>query len=520
MDVKVFIMSLEILIPVVALVSALAGYFVRKIQGTTKINSAESKIDRLLEEAQTKHKEIILEAKSEALKITETAKKEEAEFRQQILRAQQRLEKRENDLDQKLDRLEKEKNSLEQKSKKMDLVKEEVDKLKQQQMEKLEQVAGLTKEEAQKIVLTSTEQDMGRELTTLSRKMLVRAREESEKKARDLITQAMERVAADVTQEITTSTVELPSEEMKGRIIGKEGRNIKTFEQLMGVEIVVDDTPDTVLVSGFNSIRRHVAKVTLEKLLKDGRIHPARIEEIYEKTKQEVADIIREAGEQAVAELGIINFPPKLVQLVGRLKFRTSYGQNILQHSIEMAKVASIMAEELGADVNIVRQGALLHDIGKALDQELEGTHVEIGKRIAEKFGLDLRVVNAIESHHYDTDVSQNKTEHLSIEAAIVDVADAISSSRPGARRDSYEDYVKRLEGLENIAKSFDGVEKTYAVQAGREVRVFVKPDKVDDWGATKLAKNIADRIENEMKYPGEVKINVIREKRIVEYAR
>src|SRR3989344_723176 len=511
--------DLLFLIPAVIL-GGIAGYFIRRIQVATKINSAENKAQRMLEDASSKEKELILEAKGRALAITEAAKKEEAEFRQQILRSQTRIENREGELDQKLDRLEREKQALEEKNKILDQTRQEIEGLKQEQVEKLEKVAALSREEARNILLENTEQKVREELTGLSRKLIVQAREDADKKARDLITQAMERVAADVTAEMTTTSIQLPSEEMKGRIIGKEGRNIKAFEQLMGVEIIVDDTPDTVLISGFNSLRRHVAKLTLEKLLKDGRIHPARIEELYEKTKHEVAEMIREAGEEAVQELGIINFPPKLIQLVGRLKFRTSYGQNVLQHSVEMAKIATIMAEELGADVNITKQGALLHDIGKAIDQEIEGTHVEIGRRIAEKFNLDPRVINAIESHHYDTDVGQHKSEHLSVEAAIVDVADAISSSRPGARRESFENYVKRLEDLENIAKSFEGVEKTYAVQAGREVRVFVVPDKVDDWAATKMARDIANRIENEMKYPGEVKVNVIREKRVIEYAR
>ena len=512
-------MSPEIFIPAL-LVAGLAGYFIRKLQLSVKIGSIENKARRLIEEAEVKEKEFVVQAKAKALEITEAAKKEEAEYRQRMLRSEERVEKRETELDQKLDRLERERKALDDKTKAVDAAKAEIEVLKQEQVTKLEKVAGLSREEAKTSLLTSTEQNIKEELTALNRKLILQARDEAERRARDLITQAMERVASDVTAEMTTTTIQLTNEEMKGRIIGKEGRNIKAFEQLTGVEVIVDDTPDTVILSGFNAIRRHIAKLTLEKLLKDGRIHPARIEEVYEKTKQEVSESVREAGEEAVHDLGIINFPPKLVHLVGRLKFRTSYGQNMLQHSLEMAKIATIMAEELGADVNIVKQGALLHDIGKALDQEIEGTHVEIGKRIAEKFNLDPKVVNAIESHHYDTDVGQGKVEHQSIEAAIVDVADAISSSRPGARRDSFENYVKRLEELENLAKGFEGVEKSYAVQAGREIRVFVIPDQVDDWAATKLAKDLANKIESELKYPGEIKVNVIRERRIIEYAR
>ena len=512
-------MSLEIIIPAVIL-AGLAGYFIRKFELSAKIDSIENRARRLVEEAEVKEKELILQAKAKALEVTETAKKEEAAFRERLLRSEQRMEKRENELDQKLDRIESERKSLEVKGAVLEKTREEVAKLKQAQIEELEKVAGLSKEEARQQLLDSTEKEIREETMALQNKLIAQVRDEAEKRGRDLITQAMERVASEVTAETTTTSVQLTSEEMKGRIIGKEGRNIKAFEQLTGVEIIVDDTPDTVLLSGFNSMRRYIAKLTLEKLIKDGRIHPARIEEVYEKTRQEVSEAIREAGEAATQELGIINFPPKLIHLVGRLKFRTSYGQNILQHSVEMAKIATIMAEELGADVNIVKQGALLHDIGKALDQEIEGTHVEIGKRIAEKFGLDTRVVNAVESHHYDTDVGKSRVEHQSVEAAIVDVADAISSSRPGARRDSYENYVKRLEDLENLARSFEGVEKSYAVQAGREIRIFVVPDKVDDWSAAKMAKDIASKIESDLKYPGEIKVNVIRERRVIEYAR
>ena len=334
--------------------------------------------------------------------------------------------------------------------------------------------------------------------------------------------QVIERVATDVVAESTTTTVQIPNEEMKGRIIGKEGRNIRAFELMMGVEILIDDSPDTVIISGFNSIRRHIAKLTLEKLVTDGRIHPARIEEAFEKSKSEINDKIKKAGEDAVFELGITNFPPKLVHLVGRLMFRTSYGQNILRHSVEMAKIAALLAQELGADVQICKQGALLHDIGKALDQDMEGTHVEIGRRIAEKFGLDEKVVEAIESHHHDTDVSEHAHhDHpQSLEAIIVDVADGISGSRPGARKDSYENYVKRLGDLEAIATSYEGVEKVYAIQGGRELRVFVEPKQLDDLACQKLAREIANRLENELKFPGEIRVQVIRDLRIIEYAR
>lgn len=479
-----------------------AGYFIRKIQVRAKIESAE-----------TRARELVLSAKDQAIKITEEAKKQETQIRQQLLRTQEHVEKRELELDARSKDLDKQKQNLETKNEELKKLKEDLVRGREEQLASLEKIAKLTREEAKSILLEQTEKQVKDELFGLTRKLLAQAKDDAEREAREIITQAIERSSAEVSSEITTTTVALPNEEMKGRIIGKEGRNIKTFEQMLGVEVIVDETPDAVIISGFNSVRRYVAKVTLEKLIQDGRIHPARIEEAYEKAKKEVGQMIKEAGEEAVYELGITNFPPKLVQLVGRLKFRSSYGQNVLKHSIEMAKIGSLMAEELEADVSVVKQGALLHDIGKALDQDMEGTHVEIGKQIAKKFNLPDKVINAIEAHHGDV-------EHLSLEAAIVDAADNISGARPGARKDSYEQYIKRLTDLENLANSFPGVEKTYAIQAGREIRVFIEPTKVDDWGAMKLAREISNRIEKELKYPGEIKVQVIRELRVVEYAR
>ena len=402
---------------------------------------------------------------------------------------------------------------LEKKKEEITKLQEEMREFKQKQITRLEEISAMSRDEAKKLILETMEKALKEEMVALQRKIVANAREEADKKAKEIVAHAIERCASEVTAETTTTIVQIPNEEMKGRIIGKEGRNIRTFEQMMGVEILIDDSPDTVVISGFNSIRRQIAKLTLEKLLQDGRIHPARIEEAYEKSKQEVGEMIKLAGEEAVYELGITSFPPKLIQLIGRLRFRTSYGQNILRHSIEMAKLSALMAEELGADVMISKQGALLHDIGKALDQDMEGTHVEIGKKIAEKFNLNEKIINAITSHHGDT-------EYTGIESAIIDAADNISGARPGARKDTYENYVKRLEDLENIANSYEGVEKTYAIQAGREIRVFVKPDKIDDFAAHRLARDIANRFENELKYPGEIKVNVIRETRVVEYAR
>jgi ribonuclease Y len=496
------------------------GYAIRQSMAGKKIGSAEAKAERILEEAKNKEKEMLLEAKAKSLEMVEGAKKQEMEFRAQMVRFEERVDRKEKDLENKSLALDKAKQDIEHKQEEIKLLQEEIKQIKQKQLENLEKIGGLSREEAKKVLLDNAEKLIREETADLQKKLIHEAYETADKEARNLVAQALERVSSEVTNEVTTTVVQIPSEEMKGRIIGKEGRNIRAFEQMMGVEILIDDSPDTVVLSGFNSIRRHIAKLTLEKLLVDGRIHPARIEEAYEKSKAEINEQIKQAGEQAVYELGITNFPPKLVHLVGRMLFRTSYGQNILRHSVEMAKIGALLAEELGADVNIVKQGALLHDIGKALDQDLEGSHVELGVKIAEKFNLDERIKEAIASHHHDTDVSGKAQRATSIEAVIVDVCDNISGSRPGARKDSLENYIKRLTDLENIANNFAGVQKTYAIQGGRELRVFVFPEKVDDPGAQKMARDIANQIQNELKFPGEIKVNVIRETRVIEYAR
>lgn len=504
------------------IVGLVVGYIVRQTLASKKVGNAEARAEKILEDAKNKSKELQLEAKTQALEITEQAKKAEADFRSQIVRFEERMDRREKEIDIKTNSLEQQKQEIEKRDAELKVSQEEIKELRAKQLANLEKIAGMTKEEAGQVLLENAEKSVKDEMGKLYRKLLVKAHEDAEKEARMIIAQAIERVATEVTAETTTTTVNIPNEEMKGRIIGKEGRNIRAFEQLMGVEILIDDSPDTVVISGFNSIRRHIAKLTLDKLLTDGRIHPARIEEAYEKSKAEINEQIKQAGEATVYELGITNFPPKLVHLVGRLMFRTSYGQNILRHSVEMAKIAALIAEDLKADVSIVKQGALLHDIGKALDQDMEGTHVEIGRRVAEKFGLDAKVIEAIESHHHDTDVSESASHHapLSIEAMIVDAADGISGSRPGARKDSFENYVKRLTDLENIANSYDGVEKTYAIQGGREIRVFVRPESLDDWSCQKLAREIANRLETELKFPGEIRVHVIRDFRVIEYAR
>lgn len=514
---------MEIIYAIVGLaVGLIVGYILRQQLVSKRVGNAEARAEKILDEARSKEKELLIEAKARALEITDSAKKAEQDFRAQIVRFEERIDRREKDLDVKTASLEKKQAEVEASKEAIAKQQEEIKELRGKQLANLEKIAGMTREEAGKVLLDNAEKTISEEMMGLHRKLMAQTHENAEKEARKIVAQAIERIATDVTAESTTTTVVIPNEEMKGRIIGKEGRNIRTFEQLMGVEILIDDSPDTVVISGFNSIRRYIAKLTLEKLLQDGRIHPARIEEAYEKSKAEVNEKVKQAGEDAVYELGITNFPPKLVHLVGRLMFRTSYGQNVLLHSVEMAKIAALIARELGADEMICKQGALLHDIGKALDQDMEGTHIEIGRRIAEKFGLDEKVIEAIESHHHDTDVAEHATHRapLSIEAMVVDAADGISGSRPGARKDSFEAYVKRLGDLEGIANSFEGVEKTYAIQGGRELRVFVTPTQLDDYGCQKLARNIANRLETELKFPGEIRVQVIRDFRVIEYAR
>src|SRR3989339_327785 len=446
------------------------GYWLRKQRTSTKIKSAEEKAEKILIEVKNKQNDILLKTQDRALKIIDDAKQEEKKRRNEINGLQVRLEQRENTFSQKLLELQDKQQKLYDKIGKVEEVKEKIHQIKKEQVEKLEN------------------------------------------KSRDLMASTMQRLVSNYTPEITTTTVDLPSDEMKGRIIGREGRNIKVIEQLTGTEIIVDDTPNVITVSGFSPIRRHIAKRTLDKLILDGRIHPTKIEGAIEESKKELALDIKKAGEDALYEIGIAGFDPKLVQIIGRLKYRTSYGQNALRHSLEVAHLSALLAEELGADVTLAKKGGLLHDIGKAVDHEVQGTHPEIGRDIAKKFHLPQEIIDPIETHHDD------KPRNLI--SVIVKVADAISSARPGARHDTYERYLQRLQELENIANSFEGVEKTYAIQAGREVRVFVTPNEVSDLEAHNIAKDIAKKIEQELKYPGEIKINVIREMRITEYAR
>ena len=494
------------------IVGTAAGYFLRKLLAKRLAGSVEEKAEKLLAETKTKQRELLLQARDKAIQVIDNAKKEEEERRQELQAAQKRLEKRESLFDQKLLDLQEKQQKLYDRANQIEKVKAEIQKIKEDQLARLEQIAGFNREEAKQLLLDKTEKNIQAELVNRINKLERESSEVLDKKARDLLSLAIERCASSHATEITTTTVSLPSDEMKGRIIGREGRNIKTIEQLTGTEIIVDDTPEAITVSGFSPIRRHVAKRALEKLILDGRIHPGRIEEAVEQAKKDLAIDIKKAGEEAVYELGVAGLDPKLVQILGRLKYRTSFGQNALKHSVEVAHLSALLAEELGANVTIAKKAGLLHDIGKAVDHEVTGTHPEIGKDIAKKFNLPEEIIIPIATHHEDAPPT--------LEAVIVKVADAISGARPGARKDTYEQYLQRLEDLEKVATSFDGIEKAYAIQAGREIRVFVAPDKVDDLDALKLAQAIAKKIEEELKYPGEIKVNVIREKRIIEYAR
>jgi len=501
-----------IILLVLSLAGFFIGYFIRKLIAKQRVDSAEVKAENLINEAKQKQKEFLLEARDKAIKIIDDAKREEASRRQELKHLQNRLEKREELFDKKLLDLENKSQRLQDKAVEIGKLKEKIIEIKEEQITKLEKIAELSQEEAKGVILEETEKRIKDELLARIRKLEKEGDEEIEKKSKDLITIAMQRVAAPHTAETTTTVVNLPSDEMKGRIIGREGRNIKTIEQLTGVEIIVDDTPEAILISGFSPIRRHLAKRALDKLIVDGRIHPGKIEETVEEAKKELALDIKKAGEEAAYEVGVVGLDTKLIQILGRLKYRTSYGQNVLRHSIEVTLISKLLAEELGANVSVAIKGGLLHDIGKAVDHEVQGTHTQIGYDIMKKFGLPEEIAYISIAHHED----HPKT----LEGIIVKVADAISGSRPGARKDTYENYLQRLTELENVASSFEGIEKVYAIQAGREVRVFVTPEKIDDLDAMKLARDIASKIEDELKYPGEIKVNVIRESRITEYAR
>ncbi len=493
-------------------VGAIAGYFYRKQVAQVTANSAEARAEKLLNEAKNKEQEILLHAREKAIKVIDDAKYDEEQRRKETSQIQARLEQRESLFDKKLLEFEDRKTRLQQKVEEIQAIKQRVDEAHEKAMEKLQTISNYTKEEAKAELFQKIEDQTKEDLVVRIMKLERENSETFQHKASEIILTSIQRCASDHSSETTSTAVALPSDEMKGRIIGKDGRNIKTIEKMTGCELIIDDTPDMILVSGFSPIRRRVCQIALEKLIKDGRIQPARIEEFIEEAKRELAIDIRNAGEEAVYKLGITGLDPKLVSIVGRLKYRTSYGQNILNHSMEVAYLSGLIAEELGVDAAKAKKAGFFHDIGKAVDQETQGTHPEIGGTILRKFGLDEDAQDAAMHHHDD------KPEKLITQ--IVKAADAISGSRVGARRDTYEQYVARLEELEKTAADFPGVEKVYAIQAGREVRVFVKPDAVDDYQAYNLAKDIARRIENELQYPGEIRVMVIRESRVIEYAK
>ncbi|OGC07398.1 ribonuclease Y [candidate division WOR-1 bacterium RIFOXYD2_FULL_36_8] len=509
-------MYLGVLI-VIILIAAIIYLIARQKYSDDKVKVAEETAKRILEEAkrnaETKKKEALLEAKEEAVRLRQEFEKESKERKTELGNIERRLLQREEYLEKKEKNIDTEELKLKEQLENVEKTKEELKHVLSEHIKELEKASSLPKEEAKKILLQNLEKELERDAALRISKNEEKIKQESEKKAREILVTAIQRCSVDHVVETTTSVVELPSDEMKGRIIGREGRNIRAFETLTGVDLVVDDTPEAVIISSFDPLRRETARRTLEKLIVDGRIHPARVEEMYNKSKEELKVAMWEAGEKAVMETDIHGVPPVLIQLLGRLKYRTSYGQNVLQHSIEMAHLAGMLASELGVNVKLAKRGALLHDIGKAIDQEVEGTHVKLGVLFAQKAGESPEVIHAIEAHHEDV---QPKT----IEAVLVMVADTISSSRPGARRDSLESYVKRLEKLESVAKSFEGVEKCFAIQAGREIRVIVQPDKIDDIMSAKLAHDIAKKIETELEYPGEIKVTVIRETRSTDVAK
>lgn len=524
--------ALYIILPIVGLlVGGVAGFFLQFMLQKKKVGDTQQIANKMIQEAiaeaQSLRKEELQKGKDEVQKLQEDLFKQRTDFdremkdrrneaqrtEQRLLQKEEALDKKDDVLDRKIENIENIKAGLAKREAEIDSMKAEVGAAHEKMIAEIEKVSGLTKEEAKTQLIAAIEDEAKRDAAKLVREIEADAKEEADKKARDIVAQAVQRCAVDHSAEITVSVVNLPNDDMKGRIIGREGRNIRALENATGIDLIIDDTPEAVVLSGFDPVRREVARISLEKLISDGRIHPARIEETVEKTRKELDAQIKEAGEAAMFEAGVYGLHPDLIKLLGRLKYRTSYGQNVLKHSLEVAHLAGIMASELGADVNIAKRAGLLHDIGKAVDHEVEGTHITIGADLAKKYKENKAIVHCIAAHH-------NDIEPQTVEAVIVQCADAISGARPGARRESLDNYVKRLEKLESIANGFKGVDKSFAIQAGREVRIIVKPEVIDDDGTVILAKDIAKQIEKEMEYPGQIKVNVIREMRSVEYAK
>lgn len=495
------------------LVGGILAFILFSIVNNKKIARAKDKAEKIVEEAKNKEKDILLAAKDDAAKAKDEAKKEYQSKEKYLEKIESDLRRRELTIDDRFNALDKTSKSMREKENQIEETKKILRDLRKKQEDSLERIAKMTKDEAKKILFDLIEKEGKEDLVKKIKEVDMYVKENAEEEARKIVVTAMQRVAAETASESTISTIDIPSDEMKGRIIGREGRNIQSFEKLTGVDLIIDDTPEAVVISTFDPIRKQVAKVTLSELVGDGRINPVRIEEAFEKAKKIVAADVKKSGEEAAYEVGVAGMPPEIIKILGRLKFRTSFGQNQLQHAIEVARIAALISEEIGADTALVKKAGLLHDLGKAVDHEVPGSHAVISADIARKFKLPKELIHAIEAHHEDVEIETK-------EAAIVQIADAISSARPGARRESLELHIKRLTELERVANSFAGVEKSFAIQAGREVRIFVKPEEVDDLKAVKLSKDIAKKVEEEVQYPGQVKIHVIRETKAVEYAK
>jgi len=494
-------------------IGALLGYALRRSATRDQELEAQRQADQLLAEAQAKEKEILLGAKEEAIRVRAQAEEELKSRRDEVLRLEQRVANREENLDRKLDALERREAAFTERERQQEETRAELEELRKAKIAEVERVSGMTSSEARDLLLKELEQEIREDANRLVRSIEAEAREEADARARRILATSMQRLIADVVTETTVSVVPIPSDDMKGRIIGREGRNIRALETATGVDLIIDDTPDAVTLSAFDPVRRETARVALTKLVLDGRIHPTRIEEVVEKARHEVEASIKTAGEQAAIEAGCPGLHPEILRTLGKLKYRTSYGQNQLKHAVESAFIAAMIAEEIGADVNVARRGALLHDLGKAIDHEVEGTHAMLGGELARRYNVSPAVVHCIEAHHEEIEVE-------TVEAVIVQIADAISGSRPGARRETLELYIKRLEALEGIANSFKGVEKAFAIQAGREIRILVKPEEIDDLESMRLARDVSKKIEESMEYPGQIKVTVVRETRATEYAR